>query len=212
VNTEVRDEKRAVTLVACGQVCFIVFIGVCVALRPGFVLKGNEGGISDYGSHIQTAIVYSIALGGLAELCRRAGAFLHGNQPATRRLRRILNFYFANVLVMLLTSYVYSINIALRDLHFACGTVLILFEVAASWWMFRITRRVMWDGVFLLTQWAGSVLCLVTIAGAMHILFIGEMVTWAGFAGLLIHATRVVVVASQDSPNRVTSADASSAT
>jgi hypothetical protein len=41
-------------------------------------------------------------------------------------------------------------------------------------------------------QIVGSVLSLVTIVGALHVLFFAEMLTGAGFAGLIIHTSRCV--------------------
>jgi hypothetical protein len=172
-------------------VCFLVFISVCIAIRPGFVLKGNEGGISNYGPHLQTAFAYTAALLGLAEFSRRAGNYFRSDlDPNAQRLRRVLYVYFVAVLAMLVTSYVYTINETLRDVHFAFGTVLIVFEVSTSWWMFRLFRRFIWDGVFWIVQLAGSIVCLVTIVGVIHVLFVGEMVTWVGFSGLIIHTSR----------------------
>jgi hypothetical protein len=185
------DGKRGASFVVYGQVCFLVFIVVCIAIRPGFVLKRNEGGISNYGPHIQTAFAYTAALLGLAEFSRRAGTFFRGDlDPNAQRLRRVLYVYFVIVLAMLVTSYVYTINHTLRDIHFAFGIALVLFEVGASWWMFRLFRRFMWDGVFLILQVSGSIVSLVTIVGAIHVLFVGEMVTWVGFSGLIIHTSR----------------------
>ena len=185
------DGKRGASFVLYGQLCFLLFIGVCIAIRPGFVLKGNEGGISNYGPHLQTAFAYTAALLGLAELSRRAGTlFRSDDDPNAQRLRRVLYFYFAIVVAMLVTSYFYTVNDALRDVHFGFGTVLVLFEVGASWWMFRLFRRFIWDGVFLILQLSGSIVSLVTIVGAIHVLFVGEMVTWIGFSGLIIHTSR----------------------
>ena len=104
----------------------------------------------------------------------------------------MLYAYSAIVLVMLVSTYVYTLNVALRDFHFGFGTVLILFEVTSSVWMFLLFRRFVWDGVFLAMQLAGSVLCLVTIVGVLHVLFFAEMLTGAGFAGLIIHTSRCV--------------------
>ncbi len=184
------DAKRGASFVVYGQVCFLVFIAVCIAIRPGFVLKRNEGGISNYGPHIQTAFAYTAALLGLAEFSRRAGTFFRGDlDPNAQRLRRVLYIYSVIVIAMLVTSYVYTINHTLRDIHFAFGIALVLFEVGASWWMFRLFRRLVWDGVFLTLQLSGSIVSLVTIVGAIHVLFVGEMVTWIGFSGLIIHTS-----------------------
>jgi hypothetical protein len=187
-----RDDKYGARLVERGQICFGLFIALCVALHPGFVLKWNEGGMSDYGSHIVTAVPYTLALLGLAEFSRHAASVYRQNDRTTRRLRRVLYAYSAIVLVMLISTYVYTLNFALRDFHFGFGTVLILFEVASSVWMFSLFRRFVWDGIFLAMQVAGSVLCLVTIVGVLHVLFFAEMLTGAGFAGLIIHTSRCI--------------------
>jgi hypothetical protein len=187
-----RDDKQGARLVERGQICFGLFIAVCVALHPGFVLKWNEGGMSDYGAHLETAVPYTLALLGLAAFSRRAGSLYRENDRTTQRLRRVLYGYSTIVLVMLVSTYVYTLNIALRDFHFGFGTLLILFEVASSVWMFLLFRRFVWDGIFLGMQIVGSVLSLVTIVGALHVLFFAEMLTGAGFAGLIIHTSRCV--------------------
>jgi hypothetical protein len=192
MNRVERDDNRGARLVERGQICFALFIAICVALHPGFVLKWNEGGMSDYGSHIETALPYTLALLGLAEFSRRAASLYRQDDRTTRRLRRVLYAYSAIVLIMLVSTYVYTLNFALRDFHFGFGTVLILFEVASSVWMFSLYRRFVWDGIFLGMQIAGSVLCLVTIVGVLHVLFFAEMLTAAGFAGLIVHTSRCV--------------------
>jgi hypothetical protein len=191
IRTE-RDDKQGARLVERGQICFGLFIAVCVALHPGFVLKWNEGGMSDYGSHLETTLPYTLALLGLAEFSRRAASLYRQNDRTTRRLRRVLYAYSAIVFVMLVSTYVYTINLALRDFHFGFGTLLIVFEVTSSVWMFSLFRRFVWDGIFLAMQIIGSVLCLVTIVGTLHVLFFAEMLTGAGFAGLIIHTSRCV--------------------
>jgi hypothetical protein len=190
--TAERDDDQGARLVERGQICFGLFIAVCVALHPGFVLKWNEGGMSDYGSHLETALPYTLALLGLSEFSRRGASLFRGNDRTTRRLRRVLYFYSAIVLVMLVSTYVYTLNFTLRDFHFGFGTILILFEVSTSVWMFLLFRRFVWDGIFLVMQIVGSVLCLVTIVGALHVLFFAEMLTGAGFAGLIIHTSRCI--------------------
>jgi hypothetical protein len=195
-----RDDNQGARLVVRGQICFALFIAVCVALHPGFVLKWNEGGMSDYGSHLETALPYTLALLGLAEFSRRAASLYRQNDRTTRRLRRVLYAYCAIVLIMLVSTYVYTLNTALRDFHFGFGTVLILFEVSSSVWMFLLFRRFLWDGIFLGMQIAGSVLCLVTIVGVLHVLFFAEMLTGAGFAGLIIHTSRCINSEAPASP------------
>jgi hypothetical protein len=204
MNKVERDDTQGARLVERGQICFGLFIAICVALHPGFVLKWNEGGMSDYGSHAATALPYTLALLGLVEFSRRAASLYRQSDRTTRRLRRVLYTYSVIVLIMLVSTYVYTLNLALRDFHFGFGTVLIIFEVASSVWMFSLFRRFVWDGIFLLMQIVGSVLCLATIVGALHVLFFAEMLTGAGFAGLLIHTSRCVSSEVATSPRHST--------
>jgi hypothetical protein len=133
-----------------------------------------------------------LALLGLSEFSRRGASLFRENDRTTRRLRRVLYFYSAIVLVMLVSTYVYTLNFTLRDFHFGFGTILILFEVSSSVWMFLLYRRFVWDGIFLVMQIVGSALCLLTIVGLLHVLFFAEMLTGAGFAGLVIHTSRCI--------------------
>jgi hypothetical protein len=187
-------KSRAVTYIVCGQILFALFIAVCVALHPGIVLKWNEGGVSNYGIHIKTTVPYTLALGLLAIYSRRAAALYSASDPLTRRLRRVLTAYSVIVIVMLFSTYVYSLNHVLRDIHIGFGTVLITFQSFAAMWMFARSRTRRLDGVFLATQLAGALLALVTIVGVLHFLFLAEELANTGFACLLIHTSQKVAL------------------
>jgi hypothetical protein len=182
-------KTRAVTYIVWGQILFALFIGVCIALHPGIVLKSNEGGVSNYGIHIKTALPYTLALGLLALYSRRAAVLYSKSDALARRLRRVLTAYCVIVIVMLFSTYVYSLNHILRDIHISFGTVLITFEAFTAVWMFGRLRSA-WDGLFLATQLAGALLALVTIVGILHVLFLAEELANTGFACLLIHTAR----------------------
>jgi hypothetical protein len=68
------------------------------------------------------------------------------------------------------------------------GAALALFQVVASVWMYRLLRRVLWDGVLLGLELAGFVLAVFTIAGALHLLFLTQVLTSGAFAVLMIHS------------------------
>jgi hypothetical protein len=187
-------KSRAVTYIVCGQIFFVVFIAVCVALHPGISLKWNEGGVSNYGIHIKTVVPYTLALALLAIYSRRAAVLYSKSDPITRRLRRVLTAYSAIVIVMLFSTYVYSLNHVLRDIHIGFGTVLITFQSFAAMWMLTLSRSRRLDGVFLVTQIAGALLALVTIVGVLHFLFLAEMLTNTGFACILIHSAQRIAL------------------
>jgi hypothetical protein len=104
----------------------------------------------------------------------------------------VLIVYSTIIVVMLFSTYVYSLNHILRDIHIGFGTVLITFESFASIWMYSLFRRLRWDGIFLATQLSGALLALITILGFWHFLFLAEELTNTGFACLVIHTSQRV--------------------
>ena len=187
--------SRAVAYVTFGQVAFLAFIALCVALHPGFVLKRDEGGMSNYGIHLKTVIPYSLAFGvaGLASL--RAASLLPGD-ASLGGLRRLLRLFGALVLMVLVSTYPYSIDAAWRDLHVVVGALLVLFAACAGIWLCTRVRpdRLQW--VALVGELVGVWLAASTIVGVITVLFLAQMLVAVGFAIVLVRATRRLVLVS----------------
>jgi hypothetical protein len=186
--------------VVIGELAFLVFTAVSIAMHPGFVLKGDEGGLSNYGVHITTAVPYTLALALLAFYNRRAALHCTVEDQRTRRLRLLLTSYCSVVLLVLLSTYVYTLNGLLKNLHFGLGTVLIVVVFAGSIWMYRLWPPTPAVRLFLLMQIAGDVLTLGTVVGAFHLLFLAEMVSNIGFASLLVRTCRRIADEDQVVP------------
>ena len=177
-----------------GEVYFLVLTGVSVALHPGYVLKRNEGGMSNYGLHLKTAWFYTLALALLALYSQRAASlYAHGDQRS-RRLRVLLLSYSAVVFSVLLSTYFYTVNAALRDLHFSLGTALIVVVGVGSIWMYTLWPPSLAVRVFLLAQLLGDVLALLTVVGDLHVLFLTEMLSNIAFFALLVRTCRRVAL------------------
>jgi hypothetical protein len=178
---------HAATFVALGQWSFAGGVAVAVALHPGFVLKANEGGISDYGVHLKTAVPYDLAL-----ICAAVGAYLaatHARDSANlvRGLRTVLLAYAILVAVTLASTFGYTLDRPQRDLHVGVGAALTVFEVVATLWMYSERRG---DLQLVLIQLAGFVLGALTLVGLIHLLFVSEIVTGGSFAIVLYRTTR----------------------
>lgn len=184
------DHRRAFTYVVVGELAFLVFTAVSIAMHPGFVLKGDEGGLSNYGVHITTAVPYTLALALLAFYNRRAALHCAVEDQRSRRLRVLLTSYCSVVLLVLLSTYVYTLNGVLKNVHFGLGTVLILVVFVGSLWMYRLWPPTPAARLFLLMQVSGDVLTLATAVGALHLLFLAEMLSNIGFASLLVRTCR----------------------
>lgn len=183
---------RAVTYIVRGEIAYLFFVALSVALHPGFVLKSNEGGMSNYGLHIKTAVPYTLALALLAIYSLRAAMVYANGDQRVRRLGLVLTSYSAVLLLILLSSYVYTLDVGLKDVHFALGTALVVLVGAASLWMFREWSHSVASSLLLVVQLTGDSLALLTSLGTLHVLFLAEMLANLGFAGLLIQTSRQI--------------------
>jgi len=185
---------RAPTLVAAGQVALVALLGVCVALRPGLVVKRNEGGVSNYGVHVGTVVPYTLAFAldaaALALAARRLS-------PAAAGLRRVLGVQAALVLATLVTTYPYQHATALKDVHFAVGAALLVFEGASGWWLWRGASRGRAATGSLAVLGAGLALCTLASAAIWHVLFAGQVLVTAGDTALLVGAARAPGLAAR---------------
>jgi hypothetical protein len=184
------ERACAASYVVRAEITFLFFTALSVALHPGFVLKRNEGGMSDYGSHIKTAVPYTLALLFLALYSHRAALLYRGGDQRSKGLRTLLLAYSAVVFSVLLSTYVYSLNSVLKDLHFAFGTALIVVVGVGSLWMYRQWPPSTGVGVLLFIQLVADVLSLLTVVGMLHVLFLSEILANVAFAAILIRSTR----------------------
>jgi hypothetical protein len=172
-----------------GQLGFGAFLAVCVAVLPGLVIKRNEAGLSNYGIHAPTVVPYTIAFLATitgAVFARRVLPHTSG----TRSLRRILAAYAVAMAAVLLSTYPYSQNHLLRDIHIGCGSIAYAVMIIASAYFLRFERP---SGFFLASAvivLLGATVSLVTLVGIWHLLFLGQIVTFLGFsceATLVVH-------------------------
>ncbi len=175
--------------VATGQICFVFFLGVCVALHPGLVLKADEGGMSNFGVHATTVVPFTFALGLPTVLTYAAARRLRASRAESSRVRALLNLYSALLALTLLSTYPYTLDRTLTDLHIAVGICLTVFESVASVWIYRELHRY---AAVLAAQLVGLVLAGLTIIGVLHILFLTEVLSGAAFAYLLVRATALL--------------------
>lgn len=180
-------KSRAVAFVTYGQLLLAVFLALCVALHPGFVLKSDEGGMSNYGIHLKTFGAYTLALGCPMVLSFVATPLFMGEDDSRHQFRQLLRWYAWLLLLTLASTYEYSLNTGLRDVHIVIGAALAIFQVLACVWMYRLVRSAL-GGALLMVELAGFVLAVLTIVGALHVLFLTQVLTSGAFALLLVRS------------------------
>jgi hypothetical protein len=160
-------------------------MGAGVALHPGFVLARHEGGISEYGVHVKTAVLYTLGWVLLAGGNMRAARACGGRGVRSEKVRKLLLFYSAASLLVLVSTYFYSLDSVLSYIHYGFAAVLVVFMSTAAFWLYRQLPDVLWARAVLWVQLLGSIAALLSVVGALHVLFGAETISNVGCAILL---------------------------
>jgi hypothetical protein len=171
--------------VVFGEVAFLFFMGLGVALHPGYVLARHEGGISEYGVHIKTAVLYTLAWALLAGGNMRAARACGGRGVRSEKVRKLLLFYSGATLLVLVSTYFYSLDAVLKYIHYGFAAVLVVFMSMAAYWLCRQLTDISWARATLWVQVLGSIAVLLSIVGVLHVLFCAETISNVGCAILL---------------------------
>ena len=179
---------RVLTSVRWSQWCLAFFSVICIALHPGFVLKWDEAGFSNYGIHIKTAIPYSLAFLGCAFFVLRAARVLIGLKSSTRHLAMMLTLYGVLMCATLVSTYGYTLNHSLKNVHTIVGIVTMVFEPLASVWMYWRLRRTAWTRTLLVLELAGLAVGAIDYFAILHVLFLAQVLTAFAFGALLVRS------------------------
>jgi hypothetical protein len=181
----VNSRLCALRWVVFGEVAFLFFMGASVALHPGFVLARHEGGISEYGVHLKTALLYTLGWTVLAAGNMRAARACGGRGVRSAKVRKLLFFYCIATFFVLISTYFYSLDAVLKYIHYGFGAILVVFMSAAAYWLWRQLPDVSWARAILWVQLLGSIAALLSIVGVLHVLFSAESISNVGCAILL---------------------------
>lgn len=179
------NRLRAVRYIIFGEVVFLLFMGISVTLHPGFVLARREGGISEYGLHIKTAVLYTVAWAALALGNMRAAREYADGNAHSRTVRKLLLSYSLVSFLVLVSTYAYSLNAVLKYIHYGFGAILIVLMSWVSFWMYRHLPPSPLTRILLYTQVLGSVAALLSIVGVVDVLCAAETLSNVGCAILL---------------------------
>jgi hypothetical protein len=186
---------RATRYVKYGQLSLAFFSLVCLALHPGFVLKWDEGGFSNYGIHIKTVIPYTLGFG-LASYLSLLGA--HGLRRAGWRrgiFAWLLRCYGLLMLLTLVSTYVYTRSVPLKDFHTVVGIATMLFEPVASLWMYFQLTGTSWSRGLLGIELLGFALGAIDYFDVLHVLFLAQLIIAVPFGFMLVRTSTVTGVA-----------------
>lgn len=182
-NSDMRTTTR---LIFFGQLSLLGFLLICTILMPHFLFESNEGGVSNYGVHARTIIPYSLAFGLSGLFTIRAAWTLPKTIKSYQRLRLAVVALGILYLCTLASTYLYQLNGLVDEVHQLAGTALFLLELLLGGWFIVALKRDAVNCGLYIVQCIGFTLAALTYAGAIHILFIAEILPAIAFAAILV--------------------------
>jgi hypothetical protein len=164
---------------------------VCLVLLPKYLLEHDEGGISNYGVHALTVVPYTLAFGLCGLFILKAAASMQPGARSSATLKRALYLLGTLFLFALVTTYFYKLNHIFDDLHILSGILLFVTEMTLGVWFALAISRNTGNSLLLAAQIIGFLLSFLTFIGALHILFIAQLLTSISFSSLLVRTSRV---------------------
>ena len=184
--------SRAATYVTYAQRSLLFFVLVCICIWPGLVLKRDEGGFSNYGIHIKTAFVYTLAYVVCAAFTFMAARAVPRTSATLSTLARILNAYGVMLLFILFSTYGYSLNAPLKDIHAAISLFAMVFDPAVCVWLMVRTHLARWDRFFLGLEFLGLVIGVIDFLKIAHVLFASEATLAFAFGFLIVRGVHAL--------------------
>lgn len=175
-------------LVLASQTVLLLFIAVCVIITPHFLFSRNEGGMSNYGVHASTVVFYTLAFTISSALLFLAARSLP-KTPDYRSLRRIFIITAYSLLLVLVTTYPYKHSNTYNNIHTAGNIWTFCFQMYAGIWLALFFQRDIISILLLLVQLLAFVLIVLTFVGAIHLLFVAQILTMLAYGLLLVVST-----------------------
>lgn len=175
-------------------------VAICTALMPRYLFSTDMGGVSNYGVFARTSVMYSAGVVLTSLLQWRATSPVE----TPRQVRASAKIVSLGLLANLATTYRYHHGGLWEATHTTTAIALALLEVALGFHLaIRLARGPARAGSLglLLTGFVGLAL---TYFGALHVLFVAELLTGVGFATALVAAMPSDAVRSTRSALRPT--------
>jgi hypothetical protein len=182
-------DRTLARYLAFSQLSLFSFLIICTVITPDFLFKSHEGGASNYGVHSTTVVPYTLAFLLCSIFIVRA-AHLLASVAHLRRFRYALYVLACLFLLVLVSTYPYKLNGFLDNVHIGTAIVLFYFETGMAIWIALVLLKDLLSKTLLIIEIAGFLTASFSLGGAVHILFVGQVITAVSFGALLVCAGR----------------------
>ena len=178
-------KNRAAWYLAVSQLSLIGFLLVCIIILPEYY--SNGGGVSNYGVRAETILFFSlgsILAAGFAFLAARE---IPKKKPGLSSLRSGLLILAIFLIVNLLATYPYKINLFFHLTHQFLAILFYLLQIALVWIVLSLVKTRASLGLVALFV-LGTIISVVSLTPLLESLLLGEALAYISFATILVYS------------------------
>jgi len=196
---ETSPHNLAGVLVLRAQVALFVALVICTAAMPRFLFSTDMGGVSNYGTHATTVVPYTAGYAAAVWLLWRAAATM-GGLPGAGGVVAATRVSCCCMAANLATTFAYRTGAMWATVHSWTAIALAVAEFVGGVVLLRAAPRRDWRVAGTALVVLGFACLVLTYAGRLHVLFVAEVATAAGFGVALIGAVRALGLTAETPP------------
>lgn len=175
-----KDVKKYLWL---SQISLWGLLVICTLIIPSVAI--SNGGVSNFGNHLSTVILYTLSFSLSALFLGLAAAALTRISRNLQTMAGLLLLLGLLELLVLISTFPRNISWTYSEIHDDLGIVLFAYEFMLAVW-FVIKRKSNNTIAIFLIEFIGSLIALLTVLRFFHLLFVGQAIGGLGFGLLLI--------------------------
>ncbi len=172
------------------QASLLILLGVCTLIIPSVAEK--EGGVSNFGNHISTVLLYSLSFVLEASLIYLAAIKIQKIDKKLAYIAKGLIVLSVLLLVLLISTFPRHISYTFSAIHDYIAIVLYSYQFLIGLWIItkKYNSKLL---VFIIIQMIGSAISLLSILKYIDFLYVGQIVGSVGFSLVLIYGLPDVI-------------------
>lgn len=172
------------------QVSLLFLLGVCTVIIPSVAKK--EGGVSNFGNHISTVVIYIMAFLLDATFLYLAASKIQKYNKKLIYISRGIMVLCGLLIAVLVSTFPRHFNYTFSAIHDYIAIILYSYQLLITLWIIKkkFSSLVF---TFLIIQFVGSAISLLSILKVVDLLYVGQIVGSLGFALVLIYGLPDVI-------------------
>lgn len=165
------------------QISLFLFLAICTLIIPRVAIK--EGGVSNFGNHLSTFVLYIFGFLAEAFFIYLAGLKINKMNKNLKYIAHGLMALSYLIIIVLISTFPRHFSFTFSELHDYLGVILFFYQFLIALWILK-NQFTFENTVFILVQSIGSIIGLLSILKYIDLLYVGQIIGAIGFGLILV--------------------------